>query len=283
MPELERLRGGALAIAALGANAWRRFLHVTVPGLRYVIIVAVRLPMLLVCPLLLEPDQVVLGLAAANSASFVIGAAIGLEIWQWGETKDLVAGALRLDDLSLAAGMLCAYASVVLALHPERVERKRWVFSLLMIAGIAGFWMLVRSCFGIAHDQKEWPEPWKVEHRTLVALAIGATALGSLFAFRLLQAVLANPVLLFLAAISYNLYLWHQPIARELLAHRLPPFVTADPHEDHAWQLAFAFVAIPVAIAVSALITYGFERPLLRVRGRPEGRAVQAAESGALA
>jgi hypothetical protein len=41
-----------------------------------------------------------------------LGAAIGLEIWQWGETKDLVAGALRLDHLSLAGGMLCAGAAI---------------------------------------------------------------------------------------------------------------------------------------------------------------------------
>ena len=31
-----------------------------------------------------------------------LAAAAGLCIWQWGESKDLVAGALRLDDLALA-------------------------------------------------------------------------------------------------------------------------------------------------------------------------------------
>ena len=32
----------------------------------------------------------------------VLAAAAGLSIWQWGEQEDLVAGALRLDELALA-------------------------------------------------------------------------------------------------------------------------------------------------------------------------------------
>ena len=178
-----------------------------------------------------------------------------------------------------AAGMLCAYAYVALAANAELVERRRWAFSLLMAAGVAVCWMLVLNCFGIAHDQKEWPEPWEVHYRTLLACAIGATALGSLFAVRPLQALLVNPPLLFLAAISYNLYLWHQLIARELLMHRWPPYAGADAHDDRAWQLAFAVVAPLAAIAVAGVVTYGFERPLLRLRRRrpvPHGRLAAA-------
>ena len=37
-----------------------------------------------------------------------------------------------------------------------------------------------------------------------------------------------------------------------------------DPH----WMFVFNFVALPVAIAVSALITYGFEQPILRLGRR---------------
>ena len=180
-----------------------------------------------------------------------------------------------------ALGMLCAYAYTWLARHPVHVEKRRWLFSLLMVAGIVGFWLLANNCYTIAHVDKEWPEAWKVHFRTLTALTIGATALGSLFAFRWLQVVLANRVLLFLAAISYNLYLWHQVIARELLRFHLPPFVTGDPHNDRVWMFAYAFVAVPAAIAFSALVTYAFEQPLLRLRLRPKAALTRSAKSGA--
>jgi len=40
-------------------------------------VVATKIPLMLACPALLAPEDVVLGLAAANSASFVVGAVIG--------------------------------------------------------------------------------------------------------------------------------------------------------------------------------------------------------------
>ncbi|MEU7817151.1 murein biosynthesis integral membrane protein MurJ [Pseudonocardia sp. NPDC049154] len=49
------------------------------PTLIMVGIVAVKIPMLLLCPVLLSPEDVVLGLVAANSLSFVFGAILG----QW--------------------------------------------------------------------------------------------------------------------------------------------------------------------------------------------------------
>jgi peptidoglycan/LPS O-acetylase OafA/YrhL len=168
-----------------------------------------------------------------------------------------------------AAGMLCAYAYVFLALNRPLLTERRWIFTALAIAGAVGYWLLANDCYAIAHSQPDWPEPWKVQHRSLVALAISAVALGSLFAARWLRLVLANRVLLFLAAISYNLYLWHQPITRILLAHRFVPYVGADPHNDRVWMIVSWFVFVPAAIAVSALVTYGFEQPILRLRRRP--------------
>ena len=40
-----------------------------------------------------------------------LAAAAGLCIWQWGESKDLVAGALRLDDLALAVTLIAIAAA----------------------------------------------------------------------------------------------------------------------------------------------------------------------------
>ncbi|WP_051580675.1 murein biosynthesis integral membrane protein MurJ [Pseudonocardia acaciae] len=50
------------------------------PTLIQLISVLAKVPMLLACPMFLPSDQVVLGLAAANSLSFVIGAVVG-QVW----------------------------------------------------------------------------------------------------------------------------------------------------------------------------------------------------------
>jgi peptidoglycan/LPS O-acetylase OafA/YrhL len=64
------------------------------------------------------------------------------------------------------------------------------------------------------------------------------------------------------------MYLWHQPIVRALVQHHIPPYANPDPHLDAHWMVAFWFVALPAIVAVSALVTYGFEQPILRLGKR---------------
>jgi len=175
-----------------------------------------------------------------------------------------------------AAGMLCAFAYAWIATRRPRWATRSTVFSALMVAGFAAFWLLVSDCYNHRFD-REWAQPWKVEWDTALAVTFLAMGLGALFAARPLQRALANPLLLFLAAISYNLYLWHLPIVKTLIAHRIPPAATADPHDDRLWMLAFEFVAIPIALAFAAGITYGFERPILRWAKRVERRGTGSA------
>ncbi len=82
-----------------------------------------------------------------------LAAAIGLEIWQWGEAKDLVAGALRVDNLGLAAGILCAAAAIFaipLSWREESVERPlgpsgHGEFQALVICSVLGMTMIAQA------------------------------------------------------------------------------------------------------------------------------------------
>jgi NADH-quinone oxidoreductase subunit N len=82
-----------------------------------------------------------------------LGTAIGLEIWQWGETKDLVAGALRLDDLGLAAGILCAGAAIFvipLSWREQAVDQPlgpagHGEFQALLICSVLGMTMIAQA------------------------------------------------------------------------------------------------------------------------------------------
>jgi NADH-quinone oxidoreductase subunit N len=82
-----------------------------------------------------------------------LAAAAGLCVWQWGEAKDLVAGALRLDDLALSV-MLIAIASaafcIPLSWREDSVERPlgpagHGEFQSLLICSVLGMALIAQA------------------------------------------------------------------------------------------------------------------------------------------
>jgi len=80
------------------------------------------------------------------------------------------------------------------------------------------------------------------------------------------QGIFSNKILVFLSVISYNLYLYHLIVSMSL-AYRLhfPPSDHRIPQTDSHWQIAFVVVAGAVSIAIATIVTFAFERPLLRL------------------
>ncbi len=135
------------------------------------------------------------------------------------------------------------------------------------MAAVAGVWLLCVLLIGMFEHRTDpqWQIAPQIYTRALYGLGFGAIALGSLCAPTFFQVLLANAPLRFLALISYNLYLYHQLVAREMVMHHIPPY-TGDPHFDAAWQLRYTILAFIVTIVQAALVTYLIERPLLRIR-----------------
>jgi peptidoglycan/LPS O-acetylase OafA/YrhL len=161
-----------------------------------------------------------------------------------------------------AAGMISALLYVRWRDSNERVRAP-----IATLAAIAGFVMLVvllQHLWAI-RILPEWSTVWQVRNRTLVGVAFVLMGLGSLLAVPLWKRLVANPVLLFFAAISYNLYLYHQALARLLLSWRIPPYAGNNQHADAHWELTYTLIAFAATIFQAALVTYLFERPLLRV------------------
>ena len=131
------------------------------------------------------------------------------------------------------------------------------------MAGHALLIELLQSLFAYRIND-QWQGVWQIDKRPLLGFAFASIALGFLVSPRWLQFLLANPPLKFLAVISYNLYLYHQIVARQLSNWHLPPY-TGDPHDDPAWQVNYTLAAFGAAIGEAALVTYLFERPLLRI------------------
>jgi putative peptidoglycan lipid II flippase len=113
------------------------------PTLIQGIMVLAKIPMLLACPLLLPPGDVVLGLAASNSLSFVIGAVIG-QVWLrhrlGGLDTSSVAVTFGKTAVASTAGGL-AGAGLVLAVRAPLAEEvgpvaQAWI--LLLGGGLLG-------------------------------------------------------------------------------------------------------------------------------------------------
>ncbi|MEA2253935.1 MAG: NADH-quinone oxidoreductase subunit [Solirubrobacteraceae bacterium] len=77
------------------------------------------------------------------------GAAIGLGIWQFGRAEDLIAGALRLDDLTLVLSFIfCTGGAAAVLLSWRAVaprEAAHGEYFALMLTATAGMWVLVAS------------------------------------------------------------------------------------------------------------------------------------------
>jgi NADH-quinone oxidoreductase subunit N len=82
-----------------------------------------------------------------------LAAAAGLCIWQWGESKDLVAGALRLDDLALSVTLIAigsAAFCIPLSWREESVERPigpggHAEFQALLICSVLGMALIAQA------------------------------------------------------------------------------------------------------------------------------------------
>ena len=166
-----------------------------------------------------------------------------------------------------AFGMISAYAFARYARRP-RSPGLALLAPLGAAAGIAWLAVLLAHLYAYRFAD-QWSSVWQITNRPLLGAAFALVALGSLAAPRWWQCLLDNPPLRFLATISYNLYLYHQVLARELLAHRLISY-EGDPHYDQAWQLRYTATAFAATIAQATLVTYLFERPLLRLRAPGE-------------
>ncbi len=79
----------------------------------------------------------------------VLAASLGLTIWQWGEQKSIVAGALRIDDLALVLNMILiagGAATVLLAWRSRAAESTaHGEWHALLLTSIGGMFLLASA------------------------------------------------------------------------------------------------------------------------------------------
>lgn len=163
-----------------------------------------------------------------------------------------------------ACGMLTAYLIVYLRSHMKSLKQMLPFFTLIAITCSVIFIIMLQWINEIRFVQ-DGIKLWQNENRTYLALVFLFLAVTSSLSMNFWKKVLANKFFIFMSVISYNLYIWHQFIAAKLFNARIPSPSTADPHGDFNWQILFSVLAILIGILFSSLITYLYERPILKL------------------
>jgi peptidoglycan/LPS O-acetylase OafA/YrhL len=168
-----------------------------------------------------------------------------------------------------ACGMAAAYGLVWLRHKIPNIERYAPLFTLLAVGSAAALFALLSGADAVAYVAAG-KERWLLGYRTVFAAAGATFGLASALSLRWWRRIVANPVLVFLSVVSYNLYLWHTLVLIWMWKHGVPEATTANPHDDPQWKFAYILGGWAACLIIATAITYFIERPLLGgVRRQP--------------
>lgn len=162
---------------------------------------------------------------------YALGMLGAIAYWQLRTWLDGVDGMGRRLAKALAVVLLAG--SVLLVLYLLRQQST---------AGIAGLTALRLS---------------QLRLRLPLAAALLCGILASAFLPKALEWLFSNRLMRFLAAISYNFYIWHQILAVQYARWWFPSTL----HNTPGLQYAFTLLCYTSALAVAAAVTYGLEKP----------------------
>jgi peptidoglycan/LPS O-acetylase OafA/YrhL len=164
-----------------------------------------------------------------------------------------------------AVGLIGAFLYVFLA----KKLKRGWVLGIVCTALSVLFIVLitkqVKEC---ARLELSLQQQWQVKNRLNLSLSFMGFILSTAFSLGFWRFIFSNKLMVFLAAISYNLYIWHQWLAVAIkndlrLPHwegDTPPNQWGTP-EGVAWSHKYALIITLAAFAAAALVTYLLERP----------------------
>ena len=174
-----------------------------------------------------------------------------------------------------ANGMMAAH---LYAWYAAKVRKKAIPSVVGTLVAAAACWavvMLFRMCTAAGASDKQ--QIWQMQYRTVLSFAFTAMILGFAISAKPIRKIFDNRVLASIAAISYNIYLWHQ-----WLMVRLRMSYGAQSGMDIAQmgasaQWTLTLIALTCVTILAAIVTYGFERPisnliLKNVKGEPHAR-----------
>lgn len=176
-----------------------------------------------------------------------------------------------------ANGMLAAYVYVLLC---KTTTRKLWLSipaTLVSLGCIVLIVRMLKSAPAVSPVQV-----WQASHRYYQSIVFALFVLSSALSLGAFRFLLSNRVMVFLASVSYNLYIWHQWLAVRLKEWHIPYWEGEQPPNltgDAVWQRKYTWIVIGVSLAVAALVTLLVEKPLAKQINRiPVSRTARGME-----
>ncbi len=104
----------------------------------------------------------------------------------------------------------------------------------------------------------------QLKRRYVFSLILMVFSVSLCFSLGGLKLIFSNGLSRFLAGISYQFYMYHQVFAVFLKRRGIPPSKSPAPHMagEYSWQVLYVFICISGAVAIAALLTYFFEKPV---------------------
>ena len=156
----------------------------------------------------------------------MLGAILYIRLRQWAETKKV---RTVMTALSVPLFALCVYALTVI--------------------------LRFQSSYSAQGMEALRQSQWMI--RPPLAIVLLAAMLSASFMPKFLQKLLDNRLMRFLAAISLNLYIWHQMISIRLIKPLFPDTL----HSDPAMQTVYTLLCYSLSILTAMVFTYGLEHP----------------------
>lgn len=160
-----------------------------------------------------------------------------------------------------ANGMMGALIFVFIAKHLKRTK------PLAVIGTVISFGMILLINYINVHflGTSENIQIWQITYRYGMSFLFALLVLSTALAAKWYRKIFANPVTVFLAGISMNLYIWHQWLSVFMKYTLKIPYWEGDtpPNQlgDTMWQWEYLIIITLVSFAFAIIITYIIEKP----------------------
>ncbi len=171
-------------------------------------------------------------------------------------------------------GMLGAYLYCLLKKRTASLPKKALslIAALFSLAAILSAALMLKYGLNVS----EQAQRWQVDYRFAFSALFCVCMLLLSFSHKDLRWFFSCKLVRFIAAVSYNLYIWHTAILLKLKEYRIPyyPDAPADawawPQSAsmeswyRTWQYGYVFIFWVASVLIAAILTYAFEKPVYR-------------------
>jgi len=154
-----------------------------------------------------------------------------------------------------AIGIFGAYLMVAIN---KNISYKKYSigFTVLSVASLAGIFSYMKALRMVSGH--ETIQRWQGANRLELAILFLVFIISTAYAIKRYRWLFSNKLMIFLASVSYNYYIWHQYIAVRLKQLNIPPSISDMPNmaTEQPWQTIYTILSFTVPLVVAIILTY---------------------------